>query len=156
MFAGVRSFDWLMFVIETAVLALIGYEVIVGAVRHRREQRRRANLNGLVAEISALMEKGLRLRSTVPLPDSNWHLFVQPWIDSVNHWCEETNGFLATHSARASQAFLLVTDSGSVDNVVQSGGRQFVLLGLLRERYQPFVVQLSNLRRIIERPEAYF
>jgi hypothetical protein len=52
MFEGVKPFDWLMLVIETAVLLLILYEVIVGIIRHRKERRREKGLKQIVTSLS--------------------------------------------------------------------------------------------------------
>jgi hypothetical protein len=153
---GTRAIDWLMLAIEALVLLLISYEVLAGQIRHRRDQQRRSTITERVVALSAFMDKGMRIKSCVPDPQiTNWQL-VKPWMDSVQKWTDETNAFLAGHSSRASSAFMLTTDAGHMDTVVYSAGRQFALFGDVRECYQRFAVQLANLRRIIEQPEAYF
>jgi hypothetical protein len=156
MFEGTRPIDWLMLVIEALVLLLILYEVIVGDIRHRRERQSRLAISKRVSELSWLMDKGQRIQTCVPDPQiTNWQL-VKPWIDSVQAWKEETNTFLAARSPRASSAFMLITDAGNMDSVVHFSGRQFALTGEVREFYQRLVIQLANLRRIMEQPDAYF
>lgn len=156
MFKGIRPFDWLMFLIETAVLLLIAYEVWTGAQQRRREQQRQVRINGFIAELGPLMDKGLRLRSTVPDPSIMNPQIYQPWLVSVAKWVEETKAFLATHSEAAAETFALVTDSKSVDTTIHAGGRIFFVIDPVKDPYQRLVVHLANLRRIIDKPEAYF
>ena len=88
MFVGVRPFDWLMFFIETAVLALIGYEVVADWRRRRTEQRRLAMLNDRVLTISRWMDKGRRIQSTVPDPQISNMQIVNPWLAIVKDWTQ--------------------------------------------------------------------
>jgi hypothetical protein len=156
MFQGIRPFDWLMFALEALVASLILYEVVVSGKRHRAEQRRQSLTNERVLVLSKLMDKGLRIKSTVPDPSGTSDFqIIQRWMDTVQAWADETNSFLASHSSRASAAFLLVTDAGNMDSVVYASGRQFILIAETRAWYQRLIVQLENLRRIMERPEAY-
>lgn len=157
MFEGVRPFDWLMLVIETLVLLLILYEVIVGIRRHRREEKRAKELAHIIAALSEIMNKGKELQLSVPDPATTDWPVHDSWMKSVKAWSSDTNTFLATHSSRASSAFLLLLDTASVTSmVIRPNDSSFQLHGYLREYYQRLVVQLSNLRQIMEKPEVYF
>jgi hypothetical protein len=156
MFEPTRTIDWVMLVVEGLVLVLILYEVVVGEIRHRGERRRRQTVGNIVLELSRLMDKGRWIQSSVPDPSIMNPQLVEPWRKSAQAWIEETNAFLASHSSRASSAFMLVTDAGNMDSVVKSGGRQFALTGEFREFYQRFAAGLANLRRILEQADAYF
>lgn len=156
MFEGTRAIDWVMLGVEGLVVLLISYEVFVGEMRHRRERQRRLTVSNIVVELSRLMDKGRWIQSSVPDPTIMNPQLVEPWRKSAQAWTEETNAFLASHSSRASSAFMLVTDAGNMDSVVTSGGRQFSLTGEFREFYQQFAARLANLRRILEQADAYF
>ena len=111
-----------------------------------------------VVELSRLMDKGQREQYCVPDSQIRDWQAIKPWIDSVAAWTEETNALLAIVSflTRIGLAFMLITDAGNMDSVVYSSGRQFALTGQVRECYQRLVVQLANLRRIMEQAEVYF
>jgi hypothetical protein len=157
MFEGVRPFDWLMLIIEALVLLLILYEVVAEATRRRTERQRSVFIARQVLALSRLMDHGQSLQSTVPEPQiTSDYQIIQRWMDSVTKWTEGTNGFLVSQSSVASAAFLLVTDASAADNLVHRAGRSFLVGGELGRFYQRLVMQLANLRRIIERPEAYF
>lgn len=153
---GTRPIDVWMFIIELLVLGLIGYEVVVGWLRHREGERRRIFLGARVSDLSKLMDKGQRIQSSVLDPSLSNMQILQPWIDSAEAWNTETNDYLGHYSPRASSAFMLVADAGNMDNVVFGSGRYFSLHGTIREVYQRLAVRLSNLRRIIEQADIYF
>jgi hypothetical protein len=156
MFADTRPFDWVMLVVEVAVLLLILYEVVRGELRDRNEHKRRSRLTQIVTELSSLLDKGLRMQGCVPDPQIMNQQTCEPWLVSVREWTEQTNKVLSKHSPRAAAAFMLVTDAEAMDSCVHAGGRMFFVIGHVREVYQRFVVQMANLRRIVEQPEAYF
>ena len=157
MFEGIRPFDWLMLVIETLVLLLIFYEIIAETIRRTREHRRQSSINERVVELSRFVDRGLRLQSVVPDEAiTTDQRIMAKWLAGLEMWTEEANAYLLLHSPRASAAFLLTSNAGDVNYFVVSLGRQFALNGRMRESYQRLVVQLENLKRIIERPEAYF
>ena len=147
-----------MWVMELLVLALIAYEVVHNFRKERKDHRRQALLNERVLALSRCMDNGQRLLSSIPNPQyAKDFAKVQEWIDAARTWAEETNAFIALHSMGASAAFSLITDSEKVAPLVYGpSGASFGLYGHTRECYQRLVVQLENLRRIIERPEAYF
>jgi hypothetical protein len=157
MFEGVKPFDWLMLGIETAVLLLILYEVIVGIVRHRGARRRQKEVKQIVTSLSQFMDEGLELQRSVPdTAKEEWGV-LQSWMTSTKVWGDKASECLATYSLRASAAFLLVHDLSSSDSVVFApSGKVFYLLSPLREHYQRLLTQLNNLRQIIEKPEVYF
>jgi hypothetical protein len=156
MFADTKPIDWVMLIVEVAVLLLILYEVVMGELRNRNEHKRRSRLIQIVTELSNLLDKGLRMQGCVPDPQIMNQQTCEPWLVSVREWTEQTNKALAKHSPRAAAAFMLVTDAEAMDSSVHAGGRIFFVTGHVREVYQRFVVQMANLRRIVEQPEAYF
>src|ERR1700675_1509953 len=110
MFEEVRPFDWLMLAIEALVLFLILYEVIADSRRRRADRRRNVFINEKVSALSIFMDKGLRIKETVPDPqvlsDTS---SIKQWRTDVRVWTEESNAFLATLSPQASAAFMLIT-----------------------------------------------
>jgi hypothetical protein len=156
MFENVKPFDWLMLVIEAAVLIVIVYEVVIEGVRRRAEAKRRAFIDAQALALSVLWDKGRRIQSVVPDPllitDTR---IITDWIAEVEAWTQETQSFLAV-SPRASASFLSVTDAGKVNLNIPVPGRIISLTGPPQAPYQRLVVQLENLRRIIDRPDAYF
>lgn len=157
LFEDARPIDVVTLVVEVLVFALILFEVGNGIYHRRKDRQRRLLINARVLELSRMADKGGRIRSIVPDPSitSDYQILAR-WMNTANEWIKETDAFLSRYSAHASAAFLLIADAGTVDNVVYSGGRQFVLLGEIRECYQRLVVHLENLRRITEIPDAYF
>jgi hypothetical protein len=158
MFEGVKPFDWLMLVIETAVLLLILYEVIIGIARHSSAKRRQGALKQIVASLSQLMDEGLTLQRGVPDTAKEESRVLQSWMTDTNVWADKTSKFIASHSRQAAAAFLLVHDSSSADTVVftPSGDGFFYLASPVREHYQRLLTQLNSMRQIIEKPEVYF
>lgn len=143
--------------LELGVFALIAYEVVVGIVRHRRAAKRQRELDDVVRTLSDFIFKGQCLQQNVPDPNHTDWAVQEPWLKSVAAWSIETSQFLSARSQRASAAFLLVTDSSSTDRVViKLEGSSICLFGVIRERYQMLLVQLNNLRSIMEKPEVYF
>jgi hypothetical protein len=153
---GTRPVDVWMLIIELLVLGLIAYEVVSGWLRHREGERRRIFLGARVSDLSRLMDKGQRVWSSVLDPNITNFQVLQPWLDSAEAWNTETNDYLARYSPRASSAFMVVADAGTMDNVVFGSGRYFNLHGPVREVYQRLTVRLSNPRRIIEQADIYF
>jgi hypothetical protein len=144
--------------LEIGVFLLIAYEVIVGIVRHRGTTKRQRELGRIVASLSKLMDKGQALQGSVPDPSrADWPI-LESWIKSVDAWSGEMNAFLflGARSARASASFTLILDSSASDRVVNKPGESFNLHGPTRECYQRLLVQLSNLRGIMEKPDVYF
>jgi hypothetical protein len=157
MFEGVKPFDWLMLGIETAVLLLILYEVVVGIVRHRGAISRRKELQQVVTSLSQFMDEGMRLQRSVPDTAKDESRVLQSWMVDTKAWGGKVGEFLAARSQHASAAFLLVHDLSSSDSVVfASSGEVFYLASPLREHYQRLLTQLNSLRQIIEKPEVYF
>ena len=159
MFDGVRPFDWLMLVVELLVLLLIFYEVIINLIHRRKERKRRLALGLIVTSLAGFMEKGCKLQLDTPDPITTTWGSITPWIDSVKLWAKDTSAFLAQHSSRAATAFGLIGEIGVLTNpqpVYKEPGSSFPIEGPQRESYQRLVAQLTNLRSIIEKPEAYF
>jgi hypothetical protein len=156
MFNDVRPFDWVMLIVEVAVLLLILYEVIVGAVRSRQEKQRQAKLDAIVASLAKQMDEGHSLQVTTPSPQLELAK-IREWIQSVRAWSHATEIILKHYSLRAVRAFTLVVNANTADTVVHpSEGVSFYVAGEFREAYQRLLAQLDNLRRIIEKPEVYF
>ncbi|MGB6802471.1 MAG: hypothetical protein WA899_02265 [Candidatus Sulfotelmatobacter sp.] len=157
MFEGVKPFDWLMLGIETAVLLLILYEVVVGIVRHCGARRRQKELSRIITSLSQFMDEGLELQKSVPDTATEQTGVLRSWITNTKAWGDKINTFLVARSRQASAAFLLVHDLSSSDSVVFApSGEVFYLASPLREHYQRLLTQLNSLRQIIEKPEVYF
>jgi hypothetical protein len=125
-------------------------------MRRRTGHQRRVFINEKVSALSIFMDKGLRIQEIVPDPQvTSDFSIIQRWMADVRAWTDETNTLLRTLSPQASAAFMLITAAEKMSTFVVSSGRGFYLMGDVRECYQKMVVQLENLRRIIERPDAY-
>jgi hypothetical protein len=147
-----------MLTIETLVLLLILYEVIVGVVDRRNERKRQSAITRIVATLFEFMKSGRKLQASVSDPSFDPPNEIDQWIDSVKRWTVDTNAFLAQHSPPAAVAFLLVVNAHRIDSTIFSPNGQFcfTVVGHQRECYQQLLAQLDNLRKIIEKPEAYF
>jgi len=93
---------------------------------------------------------------TFPVFATNEEDEIADWILKAKDWSEDTNAYLARYSGRASASFSLVVTSTAADSVVHTPTSSFPVTGRLREHYQKLLVQLDNLRRIMEKPDAYF
>jgi hypothetical protein len=156
MFEGIRPFDWLMLVVEVLVLVIIAYEFIAEALRRRTDQKRRLFLNALVLRLSPLIDEGERIRSTAPDPLATTQYFITRWTDSVSSWTKKTEALIAGHSSSASATFMLISESQCVDDAVSYHGHHFFLSGPTSETHKALTLHLENLRRMVDRPEAYF
>ncbi len=151
-----RWIDWLMLVIEAAVLLLIAYEVGVNWYRHSAEVKQQKLRNTIVAKLSDFMFKGQSIRDSVPAPHQTGDNITQ-WIGRTDEWRSEVSQYLSKVSSRAGAAFSLVIASQSDGRILHNSGEgTFYVAGLLANAYVPLVSYLNNLRGIIEKPEAYF
>jgi hypothetical protein len=155
LFSGIRPFDWMMFVIELLVLlALLWFEGL--EVWHQIKLRKR------VSSLIRYMDAGQTIQN-------NLHTLTEPlfagriteetlaWMMEANMWSQTTREFLALHSKQASAAFLLVVNMRTSDrDIYTQRYGTFHLSGEVGNCYQILLARLDNLRRIMERPEAYF
>ena len=51
---------------------------------------------------------------------------------------------------------MLIDKTQDIDGMISSHGRNFLVHAQAYETYKEFVSRLENLRRILDRPEAYF
>src|SRR2546428_2535998 len=146
LFEDVRPFDWLMLVIEVAVLvAILVFDIraVRRERRHDREQRdRRTLVDQRVAALRDAMSKGQELRLSTPV-SGNPH--VAEWAQAVTNWGEETRVLLKSFSAHAEAAFLMQMSGSPYIN--GSIGATFEYISLIS--------RLDNLRGIIEKPDVY-
>lgn len=153
-FGHPQPIDWWLLAADVAIVALIIWLDVPERIHKRRCAK-------IVPFLFEFMDKGQKMQNDVPepspgSPNQDWPRF-QAWVTSVNNWSSETNGFLASKSARASASFLLVVDSSSRDNLIyRPDGRSFYVSGGVRLCYQRLVSQLDNLREIMEKPDVYF
>jgi hypothetical protein len=144
-------------IVELGVLGLIAYEVAVGVVRHRRAVKRQKELGSIVRSLTDFMFKGQTLQQGVPDPTLAQWQAQDSWVREVADWVVDTSQFLSDRSQQAASSFLLVLDSSSSDSqLTMLAGNTVKLYGPVRQRYQMLLVHLSNLRSIMEKPEAYF
>jgi hypothetical protein len=156
MFEGVRPFDWLMFGIEVAVVALILCEIIADTRRRRAETKHKLLVDTQALELSMLLTQGERLQLSVPnellITDQR---VVPAWIKDVQGWIEGTKVLLSVRSPKASADFMLIADIERVSVYVGSPNG-FYVRGESATWYRNLVIHLENLRRITSRSEAYF
>ena len=144
-------------IVELGVFTLIAYEVGVGVVRHRWALKRQRELENITKILSDFMFKGQTLQQTVPDSAKAAWPAHEEWMVAVADWSVNTVQFLSARSQRASASFLLVVSSSDSDSeIIPLDGYSVRLSGIVRQRYQLLVGHLSNLRSIIEKPEAYF
>jgi len=114
-------------------------------------------LNERVSSLFEFTGRGQQLQRDVPSTfATNEEDEIADWILKAKDWSEDTNAYLARYSGRASASFSLVVTSTAADSVVHTPTSSFPVTGRLREHYQKLLVQLDNLRRIMEKPDAYF
>jgi hypothetical protein len=139
----VRPFDWLMLIIETLVLLLIAYEVIIGSLHRREDSKRQDALHDRIMALARLMDRGQKLKRTAPQVGVDG----VPWVKSVHEWGRDTEAFLDTCSAHASSKFLDETNMQSV-SYPQLAQEVWVWYSLLDRK-------LSNLQTIIQNSTVY-
>ena len=152
-----RLIDWIMLVIEAAVLLLIAYEVGVNYCRYRVETKQKERRNKILAVLSDFMFRGQTIQHNVPTPN-DMGTVITDWIALVAEWRIEVSQYLAETSSRAESAFSLISDSHqSGDHVFHhTADASFYVTGLVAQSYRPLIAYLSNLRSIMEKPEIYF
>ena len=154
----VPRIDYWLLIVDVLVLLAILYFEGLAEFRHRADIRRRAFIDQKVLGLSALWDKGQRIRAIVPSSVTITEREKVPqWIAEVESWIKETESFLDGSSSRALKSFMCVTDAAKINPWVNdSPAAGFFVRGEAQAVYQRMIVQLGNLRRIIERPEAYF
>ena len=163
---GARPIDWLVVIVDFLVLVAILWFEGIGEWRHHKERKRRSNVERIVATLCGFMDKGQKIQREVPQPKPSLHPTyievtgeIKEWENTVGIWNGEVHEFLQKCSARAAASFVLIAGTNQPANpqiVYMEPGGSFPIEGSQRESYQKLVVQLSNLRSIIEKPEAYF
>jgi hypothetical protein len=148
MFEGVRPFDWLMLVVEVAVLLLIAWEI--GREEHFRckERKRQLLLKQSMAKANGFISQGQTLQHTAPHVLEHNPDVVKKWMSSVESWIMDTNEFLSGCSSQASAKFL--DDSHLPDVRFPELAVQAVIHARTLNR------RLSNLQIIIQSPDIYF
>jgi hypothetical protein len=152
LFGDARPIDVLILLVDFLVLAVIVW-IEVGEKWHKRKMNRR------VTEVRPYFDRGTKLQKEVPNPfGENYEVAYFEWTRRVREWSDDTHRFLGTHSERAADSFFLIVNASASDSVVypENWGGSFPLTGHHRESYQRLLSYLSNLRTIMEKPEAYF
>jgi hypothetical protein len=135
------SYSTSMWIMEFLVLLLIAYEVgitIVGQIRSRRREKRKAILVTWIARGQDILDSA---------PSDHYDPAVHTWIPLVNSWIDSANEQLAHCSANAKVSFNRGSRETRTYNNVASGARA---------QYANLAIHLENLRRIIEQPEVYY
>jgi hypothetical protein len=157
MFEGVKPFDWLMLGIETAVLLLILYEVIVGVMRHREAEKRRKQLAKVTQILSDFMFEGQSIQGETPNPHTGGD--VTRWVSLVTEWHIKVAQYLSSISSRAESAFSLIINAEQAgSHILHQPGDSvgFYVTGHEGTHYRKLMAYLQNLRGIIEKLDAYF
>lgn len=153
----VRTIDWVMLVVELLVLLVIVWEFGITEWRHHGEKKRKANLRSIADRLVGYMDAGLKLQGTVPDHQESTFIIEDAWMIAVADWSFDTGKYLGALSQRAWSAFTLIANSNAGDSTISSlSGHYFTITGPLRECYQRLLVQLQNLKDIIERADTYF
>jgi hypothetical protein len=141
MFEGVRPFDWLMLVIEVAVLLLIAWE-IGRDIWHKRKMRVRYDA------LFERFDKGQQLRFSFPQlgPNACNRDERLEWENSAKTWIKETAIFLRGFSPKAATMFLKEVNDSYFSDVVNNP--DFWSTALFH--------RLENLREIMDKCEVYF
>jgi hypothetical protein len=159
-----RPVDWLVVIIDLLVLIVIVCSEIIGWWRHHKQSKRDRHVRKILDKLYLLMEEGRAIMSAVPNPsgDAIYDAVtgeVTEWIKSVGAWNKQTKELLEQISSKALATFELTSETGISPNpqiVYKQSGYSFSLRGLQGQTYKRLVSQLNNLRRIAEKPEAYF
>lgn len=150
---GARFIDWVIVAVDFLVLiAILWFEYPEWA--HKRKLRK------IVPRLIPYMDEGREVEEAIQAFDlrlPKGQEAAYDWTIKADEWGRKTGEFLALHSAKASAAFLLVINSTGADRHVYSPkyGPQYIS-GRTADCYQTLLSRLDNLRRIIEKPEAYF
>ena len=148
--------------VELGVFVLIAYEVIINAIRHRREFKHKKRIRVIVKEISKLIDEGRDLQAVVPYAlctslagESGQDL--NQWVTSITAWRRKVEVYFESRSQNALHVFSIITNAHQMDSLFQTQRMgKIALTGMVRETYQELSAQLSNLGKIVEQPEAYF
>jgi hypothetical protein len=143
MVEGTRPIDWILLVIEIAVLAVIAIEY---GERKYKETRRGKRLAAILVQLS----KGQEIQSQAPPAGTTDESIATAWIERVEAWNADTLKLLAGYSSQAATAF-----------VHESGGPSLTYRGVTgtaqaRNWYSGLQSRLNNLQSIMEKPEVYF
>jgi hypothetical protein len=137
MFEQTRPIDWVMLVIEAAVLAIIAYESIRIALTHHRIEKRKKIILGLMNDGQAILED-------VPTVHPER---VDSWYQSAEAWTKRTRAVLESYSSQALTAFNHLR-LPTVDYPNVSPGAH--------PAFKALIAKLDNLRSIMEKPEVYY
>lgn len=146
-------------IVELGIFLLIAYRLIVNSTRHRRDQKQREGLDGLVATLFDLLDEGEHIQCSLGNLKLSGYAGQTAWINSVRNWTDKTTNFLNTHSHRALLLFQIVSYEVSWRGIIvvqPNSSESFAIEGDAKRSYLGLVSQLDSLRRILERPERYF
>jgi hypothetical protein len=152
-FGRPQPIEWWLLGADLAIVFLIIWLDVPDKL-HKRKLRK------IVPSLIPYMDEGRKVEEAIQgfdmrLPKGQEAAY--DWTIKADEWGRKTGEFLALHSARASAVFLLVVSSKGAEKHVFSPrhGMQY-LSGRTADCYQTLLCRLDNLRRIIEKPEAYF
>lgn len=120
LFENAKPIDETMLVIETLVLALIFYDVVIGIRERRKKKRQSSSQSEKVKRLTGLIEEGQQIRNIAPSPHTNtdYPTAQAQWLDTANKWTNEVNELLMSYSSRASARFMHVINSRQGDNML--------------------------------------
>jgi len=156
LFYGTRPIDAVMIVIELLVLIVIAWEAL-STYTHRKKMLR------MVSMVSPYAERGLELQHSAPsrfVAEHDQHAYLTlaaQWKKRFHAWDKETKEFLSSVSQKAASLYLQFLSSEDTPHfAVDADGNTVRLFHDISGTYQVLQSRLSNLRRIMENPSAYF
>jgi hypothetical protein len=149
MVEGVRPFDWLMLVIEAAVLLLIAWEI-------GRDIWRKRKVRSLLNTAFDFVQRGQKLQALSPQgtygPEGpHGPQFTPAWINLVKTWNQEVVNFMETCSPQARWSFLNDTSDGAAH-----AHQALAVPPEAQWWYRTMLTRLDNLQKIAENPDVYF
>jgi hypothetical protein len=138
-FNEVRPYDWLLFIVEVAVLFVIAHETFWRPSRVRRWRKK----------IYKCFSEGQIVQDRVPPqgPDQVAVERAEAWNADVDQWFIGTHELLKKYSLQSAGAFI---------HDPMRPAMEYRLHELCRHRYHTLADRLQNLRDIMEKPDIYF
>lgn len=154
--AGFSAEFWTNFIIGvltlTVGIAVLWITIIqfVAAKRDEHQRKLRQGEMGMrLQQLTDLMRRGQVLQHNTPSQASDPNVAEQ-WIQSVETWISDTNGFLGSCSEQASIAFMDDAGTWAWTTVVTPA-----IAGSAHQEYRILTHRLENLHSILDNQDVY-
>jgi hypothetical protein len=138
-FGNPQPIEWWLLAADAAIVALIVWLDVPKKLHERR-------VGKWMKRLLPLMPKGQTLQASVPRASED-EIKTTEWTNSVQEWIAEVQTALTLYSAKALAAF----NSGMPKDSSYPGTAP-----LAHRHLSYLLLRLENLRKILEKPDAYF